>query len=192
MSLAPVLVTAPAELPITVEDLKAHLRVDSADEDVLIEIYAGAATAQLDGYHGILGRALVTQTWRQDFDSFDDLRLPLGPVSSVTHVKYYDGDNALQTLSSSVYRLLTDESGGYLELVSGEAWPSIYTRDDAVQVTFVAGVAVDQIPSDIRAAIMLMAADLYANRETVGEGLSMVPMSMTVDRLIARHRRISV
>jgi uncharacterized phiE125 gp8 family phage protein len=189
MSLSPVLISAATDLPVSVEDAVSHVNAQGVGDDALIELFIGAAAAQVGL---ILGRALVTQTWRQDFDGFDDeLRLPLGPLSSVTHVKYYDGDGALQTLSSSVYVSRADESGSYLMLAPNQSWPSAADRDDAVQVTFVVGTAAASVPPAIKAAILLMVGDLYAFRETVQEGtMTSVPMSTTVDKLIAPYRGI--
>jgi uncharacterized phiE125 gp8 family phage protein len=191
--LAPVLISAPTLDPVTLAEAKNHLRVDSDDEDTFIEALVTAATAHLDGHSGVLGRALVTQTWRQDFDGFSDaLRLPLFPVASITHVKYYDADNALQTLSSSVYSLFVDGGGAYVALAPDQEWPSSYSRVDAVAVTYVAGLAVGSVPMPIKAAILLMVGDLYANRETaqVGSVASKIPMSTTVDALISPYRRV--
>lgn len=77
--LAPVRVTPPAEPPVSLEEAKAHLRVDFGDDDLYVAGLIEAATAHLDGWSGILGRALVTQTWRQDLCGFPRdgvIRLP--------------------------------------------------------------------------------------------------------------------
>ena len=68
--LKPVLVSPPSVLPVTLSDMKNHSRVEAGDEDDTIEAYLTAATAHLDGYSGILGRALISQQWRQDFPNF--------------------------------------------------------------------------------------------------------------------------
>jgi hypothetical protein len=133
--LVPVRTAAPAQAPITLDQAKQHLRVLHDDEDEYIADLIEAATDYLDGYSGVLGKALITQTWRQGFDSFWDgcsypsaLRLPLGPAQSVSAVAYYDPVNSLQTLSASVYELLNDGLGPYVALVAGQSWPAIYSR----------------------------------------------------------------
>src|SRR5690606_12599307 len=101
--LAPVRTVAPATMPVSLAEAKAHLRVDHDDQDDLITAQIKAATAYLDGWSGILGRALVTQTWRQDFAGFGDrLPLPLVPVTAIDSVSYFDGDNVHQTLDAGV------------------------------------------------------------------------------------------
>lgn len=195
MSLSPVLVTAPTDTPVTLEEAQAFLRVAPGDEDLLIEMFVEAATARLDGTNGILGRALMTQTWRQDFDSFSsEMRLPIGPLASITSVKHYDEDNVLQTVASSVYTTRTDESGSYVTIAPDQSWPSVYSRDDAVQITFVVGQAASAVPGPIKAATLLMVGDLYAFRETaqVGSVAGVIPTSTTVDALLAPYRVITL
>lgn len=64
------LVTPPVDTPLILDDVKAHLRVLSTDEDTLIQALMDTAFDMLDGRDGILGRALITQTWDYYLDSF--------------------------------------------------------------------------------------------------------------------------
>jgi uncharacterized phiE125 gp8 family phage protein len=190
--LSPVRTSAPATNPVTLTEAKLQCRVDHTDDDTLIGLLISAATAYLDGYAGVLGRALVTQTWRQDLESFSDpLRLALGPVASITSVTYYDADNAVQTLAGTVYGLFSDEFGAYLALKPDQTFPSVYSRRDAISVTYVAGVADSAVPAPIKHAILLMVGHWYANREAVAPG-QMYDVPMAVDALIRPYRRVGV
>ncbi len=194
--LKPVLITPPAELAVSVAEAKAHLRVEHSDDDTLISAMVKAAIGALDGWTGVLGRCLVTQTWRQDvwdFPGSGDLRLPFPDVSSVT-VKYFDGTNVEQTLASGNYELLADARGSLVRQSSTGSWPGVYDRSDAVRVTFAAGYGgAADVPETLKAAIKLMVGDMYRNRETAAAGqISQIPMSTTVDMLIAPYRRMRV
>src|SRR5690606_38428902 len=109
------------------------------------------ATAWLDGYSGILGRALVTQTWRQDFDRFANrLPLPVAPVSAVVSISYFDAGNVQQMLDPGVYELLADARGAYVALRPGQSWPATFRRVDAVSIIFTAGYgAAADVPEPI-------------------------------------------
>lgn len=162
--LAPVRTVAPAATPVSVAEAKTQLGITGSGQDTLVGALIDAATQRLDGRAGILGRALVNQTWEQAFGCFSTpLRLPLAPVSSITEITYFDGDNATQTLSADVYRLLADARGPYVARKPDQDWPGTYAREDAVTVTFVAGygAAGSNVPAPIRQAIILMVRELY-------------------------------
>lgn len=153
--LSPVRTSAPADTPVSLIEVKARCSVESNDRDAELQLLLDDAVSYLDGWTGILGRAMVTQTWRQEFCGFTScLRLPVGPVASVTSVAYYDADNAAQTLADTVYVLRTDALGAYLDLKTDQSWPSSYARDDAVSVTYVAGTAAAAVPAALKSAIL--------------------------------------
>lgn len=189
--LAPVRTVAPAVPLLTIEDVKAHLRVDHAGEDALIYGLIDAAAAHLDGYSGIMGRALITQTWAVDFPTFTNrINVPLGPIQSAT-IQYYDSLNTQQTLATSVYAVLSDGLGPYVALKYNQQWPQTYTRDDAVRITWVAGYGTAAaVPAAIRAAALLLIGHWYANREAVNVGNITSELPIAVAALLAPFRRV--
>lgn len=181
--LSPVRTVAPSVTPISLTEAKLHLRIDSNDEDALVTALVSSAVAYFDGYSGVLGRALVTQTWQQDFSAFGDMmRLPVGDLLSVVSVSYYDSTNAQQTLGPSVYTAFSDTIGPYITLKPGQAWPSTYARHDAVRITWTAGYgpAAADVPYTLRTAMLLLVGHWYANREatTVGDSASELPLAV--------------
>lgn len=190
--LQPVRTVAPATAPVSLAEAKAHMAVEHDDHDDLIDGLIAGAVDHLDGWRGILGLALVTQTWRQDFGKFASaLQLPVRPVQSIAGVTYYDGDNAEQTLATSVYELRTDDTRGpYIALQPGEAWPATYSRTDAVSVTFVAGYGgAADVPAAIRVAIMMMVSHWYASREAVVVGTGATTLPLGAEMLLAQYWR---
>jgi len=188
----PTLVTAPAEAPVSLAEAKAWVRVDGDDEDTLIGALIAAATAYLDGWSGVLGRCIVTQTWRQTFDDFAPvMRLPL-PAASVTSVTYVDTAGTTRTVAAEVYALREDALGSFLEESPDADWPSADDRAEAVAVTFVAGYgAAADVPAAIKLAMREMIAHWYANRETVAGGSS-AEVPLTARHLLAPYRRVGV
>lgn len=188
--LSPVRTSAPATTPITLTEAKAHLRVGHTAEDTLIGIYIDAATATLDGWTGVLGRCMVTQTWRQDFDGFyDDMRLPFPDVQSVT-VAYYDSTNTSQTLSGSVYTLVNDAGGARIELAYNQTFPATYDRLDAVRVTLVAGYgAASAVPAALKAAMLLHVGVMFTAR---GDADGSGELPPAYHALVAPYRVVGV
>lgn len=186
----PVLVTPPADPVVTLAEAKAHCRVDSSDDDDLITALVAAATSHLDGWSGILGRALMPQTWEVSFDCFParEIRIPLGPVASVTSVKYVDTDGVTQTVSSDDYE--TDLTGveGWVVPVADFDWPETMDTVNAVTVRWVAGTG---CPPAIKQAVLLLVGHWYENREASANS-NLVALPMAVDALIAPLRRVGL
>lgn len=179
----------PSVDPITLAEAKAHLRVDSTDEDALISALIAAAVAHFDGT-GVLGRAMITQTWEQSFQYTRTWeRLVVGPFQSLVSVEYYDAGNVLQTATLEDFETRVDGDHVLIGPKVNAAWPSIYSRPDAVTVTYVAGYgdAADDVPASVRQAILLTVAHWYENREAVSE-LPLKPVPMAVDALIGVER----
>lgn len=202
LPLAPVRTVPPTLKLFELDEIKAHLRVDTNDEDDLIEALRDTVVAHLDGWSGILGRALLTQTWRQDLAQFPPdyrIRLPLMPVSAISGITYFDlATNLQQTLSTAVYAgPFVDSLGPYLALVYGQIWPNTYLREDAVSITFVVGnISAAAVPKPIRQAALMMIGDMFENRETVQVGdraaALEIPTSMTIERLLGPYRRTAI
>lgn len=191
--LKPVRTADPSETPVSATEAKAHCDISYSDDDDLFGLLINAATAHFDGWTGILGRCLVTQTWRidcADWPANGIIRLPFPDVQSISSVKYFDTDNAEQTVSTSLYGLYEDEMGAFVRLGDIFTSPGVYDdRLDAVQVTFVAGYgAAAAVPAAIKAAILMTVAHLYENRETVTD-METFEVPMGAKALAAPYRR---
>lgn len=192
-----VLVITPPDPVVTLEQAKAHLKVDADDEDVLIEAYVAAATGHIDGPDGWLGRALGAQVLeaRCDAGCGSVIRLPFRPIIELVSVSYLDGSGVEQMADLDAFDL---RGCDLAPVASSWPWAAGSSRAEAVRVRYRAGYPDDPsgseprstLPPAIRAAILLMIGDLYRNRSTASIGLSagMVPMSTTVENLLAPFR----
>ena len=190
--LTPVRSTPPSAAPISLDDVRGHLRIDHSDEDPTLQLYIDAATGYLEGCTGILTRALVTQSWVQSYPVFTDpILLPLGlqPVQSVTAINYYDELGADLVVLDTLYRLVHAELGPRIERTGDTAWPLTAVRDDAVRVEFIAGDEPAAVPAPIRQAMLLLVGHWYANREAVAPG-TYAEIPYAVHALLIGHARI--
>jgi len=152
-----------------------------------------AALGHLDGWAGILGRAIVTQTWKQEFCTFGPvLRLPLGPVASITSVAYFDCENVPRTLADTAYVLRSDFRGAFVDLKPGQSWPGAYQRPDAISVTYVCGTAPQDVPAALKVAIMLLVSHWNENREAVVTGTIATELPLSVRTLLEPYRLVGV
>ena len=133
--------SGPAVEPITLEEMKTRLRVSGCDFDSELSDMLISARQQVeaDTY-----RKLITQTvvmYQEDFVSLlGPLDIRLAPIQSITHVKYYDRDDALQTFAAADYYANLTSTPPEIRLKEAKQWPntSLY-RPNKVEVTMVAG-----------------------------------------------------
>jgi uncharacterized phiE125 gp8 family phage protein len=164
-------VTAPAALPISVAEAKAQMRVEGNDDDTIIERLVNAAVAFVD-VQGVLGRAMITQTWGEWLaPNPSTVMLSLGPVQSVSAIKYYDIDGVLQTATLADFNVFGTPNRITITPKTGKAWPVTQTRDDAIKIEYVIGYgdASTSVPQTVRHGLMMLVAHWYENRETTQE-----------------------
>jgi Phage gp6-like head-tail connector protein len=182
--------TQPTIEPVTIDEAKLHLRVDTSDDDALILGQIKAARRHLEWTYN---RAMLTQSLVLTLDSFDSRKwtseafygvspatwsLGLGvtwsmielrpPVQSITSVKYTDPSGVQQTLASSGYAFDpgSEQSTGRIFPALNKIWPAVGLTPAAVSIEFVAGfTSADLVPEDWKAATKLMLGALYENRE---------------------------
>ncbi len=144
----PVIVQKPQALAVTVDEVRAAVRVPAGTTDERLQSLIETATARFDGYSGRLGRALIHQTWRRDFPyGCGAMRLPFPDVVDATGVWI---DAAGQERPAAVY-VDEDVIGPFVRLASG--WHG--GAGVVLRVTFKAGygAAPEDVPGPIREAI---------------------------------------
>lgn len=170
--MTPELVTKPTADVVSVRDLREYLRVDGNDEDFLIQTLRDAAVSYLDGWGGVLGRAIMPQTWREEYETGGDLRLSLPDVSSVT-VTVRDAAGAWQAGVGTLSR-------------DGLGWVVTVDTSASVRVDYVCALP-DTLRPSVVMAIKMLVAHWFDNRGLAGASLSEWPMA--VDALLAPLRR---
>lgn len=188
-----VVITPPEATPVTVDDVKAHLRVEHGDDDTLLGVFIGAAVKHVDGPGGTLGRALINQTLELRVPCLPwcgQLRLPYPPIlSAVTSLKYISTAGTELTLDPGEYTKIGDpERDPAVALGFGKSWPATRRQPEAVAIQYVAGYGANpgDVPEPIRVALMIMVGDMYANRgQHADKPLQELP---TVARLLSSYR----
>ncbi len=161
----PTVVTGPTSEPVTLAEAKRQLFLAESDTSQDTELVSRIQAAR-EQWENDTDSAILTQTLSATADGFAgrEIVLPSRPIQSITHVKYYDTANVLQTLSSSLYSF--DAPERTVRLLWSASWPTTYTRWDAVIVTYVAGLAsVAAVPAIVKQSMLLLIAYYhYGNR----------------------------
>lgn len=149
--------------PLTLTEVKGHLRITDSDGDSPIRQFMAAIRRRTETF---LRKSLMTTTWQYKADSFEqEMMLPMEPIASITSVQYVDTDGVTQTLDSSGYQF---DRKGRIKPSYDNDWPSTREQYDAVTITYVAGWDDrEDVPQDIKLAMKLWIGACDLNRENI-------------------------
>jgi hypothetical protein len=206
------LVTAPAAEPVTLNEVKAYLRIDGSDEDTMLTTFISVARQSIEDY---LNRKMITQTWDLWLDNFGSelmfdslipdgvtdgklseylkvdraIDIPIYPLQSVTYLKTYDDAGTDTTMSSGDYIVDVYTEPGRLALKNDTSWPSTYLRPvNGIQIRFVCGYGASgsAVPYPLKHAILEMCGKFYSARGCEDTTLNTVIMSILSPYRLAR------
>ena len=187
-----VLKTAPTTTPISLAEAKSFLRIDSDydDDNTYITSLINVATSMVEEF---TRRRLITQTFNIFYDEFPPyIDLQIGEVASVTHIKYYDESNSLQTLAASNYDVDTKIRPGRIYQSEDGDFPNTYDRPNAVEVEFIVGANASDIPAPIIQAIYIIVGRYYENRQDVVMGTQVNEVPLMVNHLLTPYRLLEL
>lgn len=179
---------APAALPITRDQVKAHCNLDGADWDAYLDGLIEAAVGHVDG-QGVLGRAMVTQTWAQWVSQSPGwVRLTMGPFISLVSVEYYNSAGDLLTADLADFETRLSGDDVICKPKTGRQWPTSDARSDAIKISYTAGFGgAADVPANIRHALLMIVAHWFENREATSEKAK-AEMPLAVDALLGAER----
>ena len=147
---------APVGEPLSLEQVKLHLRLDTDEDDALIQALIAVAREQAEY---LTGQRLMAQTWVLEVRAGE--RVALAEVLPVQD---------LQSPASYV--------------LDGHWPPSLTTQEDA-QITVQCGFGTaDDVPPSIKQWMLLRIATWYEQREAVMAGGTPVLVRSVVDELL--------
>lgn len=183
--------TAAAEEPVTLDEMKLHLRVTEDEENELIWSTIAAARGYIER---TTRQQLITATYELFLDKFPTtgakiIRLPRPPLQSVTSIKYVDIDGATQTLASSKYDVDIHSEPSRVAESFNNFWPSTRNEVNAVTIEYLAGYGLaTTVPPELKMAIKMLASHWFENRETVTIGVVSKEMALSVNTLIWNNK----
>lgn len=142
------IVTPPTESLVTVEEIKTQMGIYDDGWDDFIGVTISAV--QEMGEHRTRC-SLATQTLELMLDGFyqperfpaQTIYLPMGPVQSITSLKYIDTDGVEQSLSADEYDTDIETQIARIRPLYGEIWPETNVQFNAVRVRYEAGLTSD-------------------------------------------------
>jgi uncharacterized phiE125 gp8 family phage protein len=160
--------SAPAQQPVTRTEVAQHLNLDADQEQAdgpLLDRLIKAATSWCEEY---LSRQLITATWSNTYNIFHEpLQVWYPPVQMIDLFTYVNDQGQIKEIDRQQYVPDIFVEPAEISLAAGETWPS--SLQDEVNVIRIAakcgyGDTPDDIPEDIRVAILMKVAGMYENR----------------------------
>jgi uncharacterized phiE125 gp8 family phage protein len=187
------IVTKPANEPVSLTEVKAHLRIDTSDSDMQLMGHIVAARQLVEAH---LRRALITQTWNLKLDEWPSnyrIDVPLLPLQSVSSITYLNTSGDSTTLSTADYSVIGTGADNFGAIVPAfnTNWPETYYVPEAITVQFVAGYGSShgEVPAPIRQAILFQVEILFDRHSKVLQGLGWkTALETTRDALLDPYR----
>jgi len=165
------IVTAPTIEPVTLEEVKDHIRLSSTVSGTEDTMLLSFITVARDYCERFQNRAFMQQTWDYVIDRWpvgNWITIPLPPLLSVTSVTYYSTGGTANTMTASTYIVDVDSEPGRVALGYDEVWPTETLQPvNGVKVRFLAGYgsAVSSVPARVKDAIKSIVGHMYEHRE---------------------------
>ena len=213
--MATVQTSAPSVEPITLDEAKAHLRIDTPDEDALIQSLILTSRLHVEV---ALGLTLLTQTWSCFFDRWPTLRnargagtpqvdtvtpypltqahgaldaitLPLSPVKSVDAIRVYAEDGTFLNLPLAGFSFDLVSRHPRIMRKQGTLTPEPGRRLNGIEVAITCGFGAQHsdVPAPIRQALLLLVAHWYEHRDPGEIGTVEARVPAAVSNLLANY-----
>ncbi|MFB2551009.1 head-tail connector protein [Ensifer soli] len=183
--------TAPATEPLTLDEAKAHLRIDLDAEDELIAGLIAAARAHLENETGLALMARTFRLYRDDWPASGIVEIGRWPVTAIEAVTVYDGDGVAIAPALGAARL--DGQARPARLFLPER-PLPGVEVNGIEIDFTAGFGETgaDVPDVLKRAMLTHVAAMHAVRGAVAPGDQPAVVPAGYRRLIGAYRRVGL
>jgi uncharacterized phiE125 gp8 family phage protein len=183
-------VSHPQNLPVSLEEVKKHLRLSEADDThdshLLLLIEAAVERLEDDIDRQIISADYLQSqlSWCVGNETEGSIKLYKRAITSIASVTYYDSDDNLQTLDPSKY--VFDSGRTRLWPARGEEWPALseQSRPNNVEITFSAGYGEsgNTVPRSMKSAVLLCVGKWFF--DPAQEGSALHSQEVAYERLV--------
>jgi len=202
--------TAPSEEPVTLQEAKDQLNLETDEDDDLLTTAISAARGYAEAF---CARGIVTQTVEFKLDRFPSrgsgayafhscgflacepcracqlfIDLPFGALAETPNlsVKYINEAGSETTLAVTTdYTIDALSLPPRVHLAYGKSWPTARAQWDAVTVQYDVGAEPEDVPAGFKQAILLLVASMYEQRTPEVTGSIVAKVGLTVEALLA-------
>ena len=185
--MTPILIAEPALEPLTLDETRAWLRLDTQDEDSLV---ASLIRAARHGVEQATRRALISQTWRLRLDRWPPggvVPVPLAPVASILAVRVFDAAGAATVAPPAKFRLEEE----YTTRIVCDDPPPPGRLYGGIEIDLRVGYGAtgDFVPPPLRQGMLMLIAHWFENRGDALHESSVAHLPAAVAGLVVPYRR---
>jgi len=183
----PIFVDGPAVEPITLHEMKAHLRLDDDGQDDLVSGLMRAARLMVES---VSRRLLIEQGWRVVMDRWPQdgrVRLPLSPVLAVDRVRVRDAAGAATEINPASIELDVASDPPCM-IVSDAPEPGKARNGIEIELRAGYGASPEAVPECLKLAIKILAAHWFENRGDLAGEQVLPPDAMALVAPFQRAR----
>jgi len=184
------LLTGPAVEPLPLADAKAHLRLDTNDEDAVVGAMIAAARIAVET---AIRQVLIAQQWRVADTAWPADRrigLPVLPLIAVDAVRALDAGNSPTAVPVTDYSVAADTGIVTINADAAALAPALSANGYEIDFTAGFGTASTDVPRALRQAIAMLVTHWFEHRSAYTIGGDLAPTPEGVHALIAPYRRM--
>ena len=184
------LLSGPLLEPLSLAETKTHLRIDTNDEDAFIASLITTARLQVEAAFNM---ALITQRQQWLADAWPEggvVELPVRPLQSVDAIRLRDDKDTAHVLDPAAYTVDRASNVPRIALLTGDQLdPGMPLNGIEADVTVGFGAAANDVPQDIREALLLLTAFWFEHRDPADTGHACI-LPEAVSALLAPYRAV--
>jgi len=187
-----ILTIPPALEPLSLPEVKAHLKVDTILDDDLLTRLILTARQQVES---LIDKVLISQSWKIYLDNWPadgEIKLPVCPVMQVDDLRTYSADDIAAVVDPSHYYVDLAATPQRLVLRGSRTWlkPGRSVNGIEIEVTAGYGSDGDSVPAPLREAMLLLIAQWYENRQPDCESHPSTPVPAILQQLFAPYKKV--
>jgi uncharacterized phiE125 gp8 family phage protein len=186
--MTPILLAGPALEPLSLDEMRVYLRLETSEEDGLIlSLIKAARNAVEQGAR----RALIAQKWRIRLARFPregQVRLPVSPILSLDAVRTFDALGNPVLLDPALFRL----DGAVLCISPNHLPADGFGAGVEIDLTAGFGAQATDVPEALRQAMRMLVAHYYEHRADALHEESVAHFPAAIAAAVAPWRRMRI
>ncbi len=187
-----ILTIPPVVEPLSLAEVKDHLKVETIADDALITRLITTARQQVEKQ---INKVLINQSWAIYLDNwlaYGEVELPVSPVNQINNLRTFSIDDIASIVDPSHYYADLVSDPQRLILRGSRIWQKPGRPANGIEIDVTAGFGTegDSVPGPLRQAMFLLITHWYENRQPDCSGAPIVSVTSALQALLAPYKRV--